>query len=327
MNSSIFLIDKGYINQKQYEFILGNPDSHRKRVFYTLPKVHKPEPSWFIQGKMPPGRPIVSDINSPTQQIAKFISTKLKGLSCAHPSFIKDTYHFLEKLRSMKFPKHAALVTLDVKSLYTNIDNEKGLEALRKAMGRHPDPSRPDKELLNLIKICLTHNVFSFNGKDYLQQNGAAMGHGFCVEYANIYMAEWEAGASQGCPLLPMFWVRFIDDLFLVWTHGYDAFIEFYNHINSHDPSIKLTFEYDVDRIDFLDVSVYKGLNFSKNGVFDTKVFFKETDSHQLLHKTSFHPKHVFKSVVRSQVLRFHRICNNSFDFDLACTTLKNKRV
>ena len=302
--------------------MLGTPDSHRKRVFYTLPKVHKPQSSWFIPNKMPPGRPIVSDINSPTQNVAKFISSKLKSLSCAHPSFIKDSYDFLEKLRSIKCPKDAALVTLDVKSLYTNIDNEKGIEALRRAMQKHPDPARPDTELINLIKICLTHNVFTFNGKDYLKKNGAAMGHGFCVEYSNIYMAEWESGATENYPILPLFWVRFIDDIFLIWTHGYEPFLEFFNHLNSHDPSIKLSFEYRTDSIDFLDITVYKGLNFSETNVFDTKVFFKETDSHQLLHKESFHPKHIFSSVVKSQVLRFHRICNNNFDFDLACSTL-----
>lgn len=320
--SLIDLLDKRQIQKKQFDFLLGDPDSHRKRIFYTLPKIHKPMQSWFMPNKVPPGRPIISDVSSPTHQIAKFISSKLKDLASSHPSYLKDTYDFLNKLKALNIPANSTLVTLDVKSLYTNIDNDKGLNALKNSMEKHPDPNRPDLELLDLIKICLTHNIFTFNNKEYLQNNGAAMGHAFCVEYANVYMAEWESKALDSFALLPIFWVRFIDDIFLIWTHGYDSFLEFFNSLNSIDPSIQLTFEYQTESINFLDVTIYKGYQFEKSNVFDTKVFFKETDSHQLLHKDSFHPKHTFSSVVKSQVLRFYRICNNLFDFDLACSTL-----
>ncbi len=316
------MLEKGFIKKSQYEFLLGDSDSHRNRVFYTLPKIHKSIDSWFIPNQSPPGRPIVSDVSSETNEVAKFLSYHLKELASSHPSYLKDTYHFISKIRNLKIPANCALVTLDVKSLYTNIDNKKGIAAVRRMMKKYPNPNRPDSQILKLLELCLSHNTFEFNGKRYIQKNGAAMGHAYCVEYANIYMADWEENVLKKCTLKPLLWVRFIDDIYILWPHGYDSFQQFFNVLNSHDESIQLTSDYQNESINFLDVVTYKGVNFDSEGILDTRVHFKDTDSHQLLHHNSFHPKHTFKSVVKSQVLRFFRICNNLFDFNSACNIL-----
>lgn len=315
------LFDKKILARSQFNFLCNSVDSSSNRLFYTLPKIHKPRSSWF-DPKTPPGRPIVSDVSSPTYQIGKYISKALEPLATKHPSYIRDTYHFLDQLGSMRFPDNCALVTLDVKSLYTNIDNVKGIKAVARAMRLHPDIDRPDTELLRLLSICLNHNTFSFNGKSYRQNNGCAMGHPYAVHYANIYMALLEKDVLASCPLSPLFYVRFIDDIFLIWQHGFDAFKDFLLLFNSRDDSIQLTYDYNVYSITFLDVYIYKGLRFLQDGIFDSSVFFKPTDTHQLLHKKSFHPRHTFASIVKSQVLRFYRLCNNLFDFDIACQTL-----
>lgn len=67
---------------------------------------------------------------------------------------------------------------------------------------------------------------------------------------------------------------------------------------NSMDPTIKFEENISIDSLDFLDVTVYKGRNFHLNGYLDTKVFLKETDTHQLLHMASYHPNHTFKSII-----------------------------
>lgn len=35
----------------------------------------------------------------------------------------------------------------------------------------------------------------------------------------------------------------------------------------------------------------------------------KKTDAHSLLHKYSFHPRHTFKGIIKSQLIRFYLIC------------------
>ena len=86
--------------------------------------------------------------------------------------------------------------------------------------------------------------------------------------------------------------------------------------------TVKLKATIDHNSIDFLDETVYEGPTFSNTNCLDTKVFSKPTDTHQLLHKASFHPKHTFSGISKSQILRFHRICTNHQDFTAATSTL-----
>ena len=64
---------------------------------------------------------------------------------------------------------------------------------------------------------------------------------------------------------------------------------------------------------------VYKGNRFKETRTFDTKVYFKPTDTLELLHKKSHHPNHTFKGLIKSQILRYVRICNNKQDVTIAC--------
>ena len=73
--------------------------------------------------------------------------------------------------------------------------------------------------------------------------------------------------------------------------------------------------------IDFLDVNIFKAPQFNLKGILDTKVYIKPTDTHKLLHKSSYHPKHTFKGIVQSQIIRFYK-SNNTSDFDNACSIL-----
>lgn len=86
--------------------------------------------------------------------------------------------------------------------------------------------------------------------------------------------------------------------------------------------TIKLKATTSYTNIDFLDVATFKGPNFSETKKLDTKVYFKPTDSHALLHMSSFHPKHTFRGILKSQLIRFRRICSNRDDCDTATKTL-----
>ena len=87
----------------------------------------------------------------------------------------------------MKVKEGAFIATIDVDSLYTNIDNTNGLEAVKQIFNKNPDPKRPDKKLL---KINLENNDFEFNSQWYLQTWGISMGKKFTPNYANLLLAE-----------------------------------------------------------------------------------------------------------------------------------------
>ena len=319
------LIDKSYINEKQYDYLSAKKDS-RERHLYTLPKIHKnPETEWFIPNTIPKGRPIISDCASESYFVSEYIDHFLMPLSMKHDAYLKDTTDFVEKIKKLRVPANAYLISIDVQSMYTNIDNDSGLLAVKKAFDRHPDKSRPDKEILDLLEIGLKRNDFTFNDQVYLQCSGTAMGKRWAPSYANLFMAQWEREVLPGCPLSPIFYQRFLDDIFLVWTHSLDEFWQFFNILNNYHPSIKLTAEVSDKSINFLDTTVFKSENIAETNKLDIKVYFKKTDTHQLLYKSSFHPKHTFSGIIKSQILRFHRICTRTTDFNQACYLVFSK--
>ena len=312
---------KKFLTKKQAEH-LKVPHNPRERRFYLLPKVHKDRSKWAYNHLTPPGRPIVSDCNSDTYNISKYIDYFLNPLATAHPSYIKDTTDFLLKLSNIKPQPNSFLITLDVESLYTNINNVSGLKAVEEAFRKNPDTKRPDEEIIKLLSHSLKYNDFIFNNQYYLQTGGTAMGKKFAPNYANIFMAKWENEVLKKCPKQPQAYFRFLDDIFIIWPHSRDDLNEFMQVLNSHDENINLKCTISEESIDFLDVTVFKGDQFYHNGTLDSKVFFKPTDTHELLHKHSYHPRHTFKSIIKSQIVRFYRICTHKIDFDRACTTL-----
>ena len=309
------------ISNKQYQY-LAPPSNPRERRFYLLPKIHKHKNVWTNNQKMPPGRPIVSDCSSDTYKVSEYIDHFLAPLAKKHPSYIKDTSHFLDKLAQLKIPPNSLLITLDVESLYTNIDNKEGLKAVKRAFENHPDPGRPDQAILSLLKICLENNDFMFNNRWFLQVGGTAMGKKFAPNYANLFLAKWEEEIAKKCHKKPLCFFRYLDDIFLIWHHPESDFWDYLNILNQHHPDIKLKHTLSAHSIDFLDVTVFKGKQFRAKRVLDTKVYFKPTDTHELLHKKSYHPKHTFRAIVKSQIIRFHRICTNPEDFHHACKVL-----
>ncbi|KAK2913189.1 hypothetical protein Q8A73_007302, partial [Channa argus] len=271
------LHDKRFINAKQKTYLLGDQEP-RARLFYMLPKIHKDPAKWSKPYEIPPGRPIVSDCN--------------------------NTYDFVEKTKQLRIPLDAILFTMDIDSLYTNIDIQEGIQAVKNVFQKYPDRRRPDRELLQLLEINLRRNDFEFNGEYFLQTKGTAMGKKFAPAYK------------------PLHYYRYLDDIWGLWTHSGPDFELFLATLNNHNSSIQLKSTTNNRSIDFLDTTTFKGKNFTQTNQLDIKVFFKDTDTHALLFKTSFHPKHTFAGLVKSQLLRFHRICTQEEDFTQATKTL-----
>ena len=101
----------------------------------------------------------------------------------------------------------------------------------------------------------------------------------------------------------------------MIWEHSEESFLKFVNLLNSHHPSITVKVEMDKQSINFLDKTVFKGNRFTSDGMLDTKVYFKPTDTLELLYKNSYHPPHTFSRIIKSQ-MSYQRICNNQRDVE-----------
>ena len=111
---------------------------------------------------------------------------------------------------------------------------------------------------------------------------------------------------------------RYIDDIFFLWEHGENKLKSFIDKINKAYPTIKFTAEWSKTSINFLDVTVTL-----IEGVIETDLFVKPTDSHQYLQSSSCHPFHCKKGIPYSQALRLNRICSETNSFDKRCNDLE----
>ncbi len=163
-------------------------NSPRTAALYLLPKIHKNK-------ILPPGRPIISENECPTQRTSQFVDFFLQLHLLKIKSYIRDTTDFLIKLIEFEIPDgRYILFTLDVTSLYTNIPQIEGVLAVLYFLEKHHphgvtpfNPSIPD-----LLELILKLNNFEFNGEHYLQIGGTAMGTKVAPSLANIFMGDFE---------------------------------------------------------------------------------------------------------------------------------------
>ena len=49
--------------------------------------------------------------------------------------------------------------------------------------------------------------------------------------------------------LKPLVWLRYTDDIFLIWTHSEEELKNIMGELNSFDTNVKLTYEYSDKRV------------------------------------------------------------------------------
>ena len=291
------------IDNTTYKFLTTDTRARTPHL-YLLPKIHKQDI---------PGRPIISGCGGPTARLSQFADHLLKPLLNHIPAYIQDTTHFLRRIFTLNhdLPENIILITIDVKSLYTSIPNDQGIQACLDMLKDHNTlTSELEQYITNILTHILTKNAFTFNDEHFLQIHGTAMGSPMAPTYANIFMAVLEKELLLKAPngLIPIEWIRFIDDIFAIWTHGLDKLQHFLTYINEFHPTIKFDYTYSLETVNFLDTTIY----INSNNKLESDLYIKPTDRTLLLHNNSFHPQSCKNSIIYSQALRYRRIITDN---------------
>ena len=291
-----------HINEHTFKF-LTPPIKPQTSLFYILPKIHKPSI---------PGRPIVSSINSLTENISEFLTLCIQPLVTKLKSHIKDTTHFLKKIKS--YPQirgDTLLVSADIISLYTNIPHEEGIDACIYFIEKYRTtlPSfTPNKTILKtLFLFVLENNYFEFENILYKQLFGTAMGTKMAPPYTNLflgYLEETKILASTYKTFIELY-VRFLDDIFFIWNGTTKQLKTFFDFLNNIHPTIKFTYNVSNTSTNFLDSTIYID---TQTKYLYSKLYTKPTDTRTLLHYDSYYPKHTKTSIIYSQVIRYRTI-------------------
>ena len=299
---------RGEITQKVKDFLII--DEPRTPELYLLPKIHK-------ETLPVPGRPIVSANESHTERISAFVDHFIAPIVKQGRSYVRDTGDFLRKIGELEsLTGNEILTTLDVSSLYTNIPNDEGCEATYHALlkNRGVDVHPSNLSITELLSQVLTYNNFRFNGRNYLQVGGTAMGTKLAPSYANIFMSSFENKHVYTYHLQPLMWLRYINDVFCIWQHGKKELDDFLIHLNSVHRSIKFTCDQSDSSVNFLDTTVKV-----VNRKLTTTLYVKPTDRNNYLPFDSAHPYHCKKGLPYGQFLRIRRICSTENDFQGHC--------
>ena len=125
------------------------------------------------------------------------------------------------------------------------------------------------------------------------------MGTRVAPSYANTFMGWFKDNFVYTHLTQPMVWKRFIDEIFVIWTHGEETLSRFIQHLNNCLPSIKFEAEQSTEKVNILDVTVSLGVENSM----ETDLYTKPTDRHKYLDNHSAHPKHCRDGIPFSQFL------------------------
>ena len=161
------------------------------------------------------------------------------------------------------------------------------------------------KVITTFLSLILTLKNFMFNCKNYLQIKGCPIGTICTPSYANIFMDHFERkyiypyleGLSQS-------YLRFIDDIFFIWTGSKDQLITFLNDLNTKHNSIKFEYKIAQSNIPFLDTDVY-----FKNNRLYINICRKETDRQKFFRIDSEHPISLRSRIPYRQVLKVKSTC------------------
>ena len=148
--------------------------------------------------------------------------------------------------------------------------------------------------------------------------------------YACIFMDKLEKAMLASQQFTPMWWKRYIDDIFKIWIHGEKELRDFIIVLNTLHPTIKFTFEMaretvnsrffdDLDEVSLLEGKAVHFLDLSiwiENNQIQSDLYCKPTDCHQYLSFDSCHPYHVKKSIIYSQALRIKGLCSSVDHFE-----------
>ena len=293
--------------------------------FYPMLKIHKVKKEDLLPGVDPPARLVTSLREGVAKRSDVFLADHfLKELEkdfCK--DLLLDTSDALRWLDTAdtnlntETKKTMKCFTFDFKSLYDSLDPNLVKEALAYAMDtcRLWWSTELKEWIMSLIEFSLRASIAKYDDAWYKQNNGVPTGGSLCVQIANItiFYAMFKKVYSQEYMMTHISEIkRYIDDGIGFFFGSERQFDNWLNDVNVNIGTLGLTidesnFQEPTNYINFLDIQFC----FDSEGVLQTDLHTKETDSRSYLNFTSAHPNHTFSGNVYAQCLRLRRIINS----------------
>ena len=179
--------------------------------FYGTVKLHKLKNDSTVDDL--PIQPIVSNINTASYQLAKYLTKILSPLSTSEYT-VKSTSNFITYIKGQNIPNNFKLISFDVTSLFTNVPLDFTIDVILKRIyeKNEVNTNMPKQQMRDLL-LLFTKNVhFSYNGDIYTKADGVAMGLPLGPVLAGMFMVELERATLPTLREHMSSWKRYVDD-------------------------------------------------------------------------------------------------------------------
>lgn len=292
------ILSRSALGKRLIHLLEEDPKAPRMR---GLPKVHKPNV---------PMRPITSGIGSAPHRLAKILAKPLSGaLGNISGSHLRNSGDLKERLSSVSF-KNKKLVSFDVTSLFTEVPVNEALDAVRTAIAStNVELPLPEGDFIQLVELCVRFNLFEYDGDEFRQIHGMAMGSPLSAVMASLFMEVLESGPIREVIGRHVTWLRYVDDTLVILPRRTDT-TRLLERLNSIHDRIKFTMEEEGNdnTIPFLDTRIHR-----RDDSVAFSVFRKSTNRDDFVHYFSGHDVGTKSGTVIGFFLRALRICDVEF--------------
>ncbi len=166
--------------------------------------------------------------------------------------------------------------------------------------------------IMELLRHSMDKCYFVWDGTLYKQRDGLPMGGRLSPILANIFMEHLEYGVLSTFQFVPKLYLRYVDDVFIIWDKDRGPHDSFLQALNCQDPNIIMTEELEKDSsLPFLDVLVTRPTFHSdgmKNMPMNLAIYRKPTHIDRYLHYSSAYPPGIKRNGFTGLCLRASQI-------------------
>ena len=265
-----------------------------------------------------PLRPIVSMINTPEYNLARYLDGIIKPLIPSKYS-ISSNVEFLEQLRNVEYEDGDFCISYDVVSLFTNVPLDLTISIVADELYADDNinkPPMPKKSFVLLLRDA-TGGMFQHRQEVYQHCDGVSMGNPLAPTLANFFLGFLERNLFTTTPgstkdILksePKLYLRYVDDVFCVFKSSAN-YKQFLSKLNNLHPNLKFTFEFGGSTLPFLDTRITL-----KSPTFESTIYRKKTNTNVVINYSATAPTQWKRALAKWFLNRAVKICSNNEHF------------
>jgi len=189
-----------------------------------------------------------------------------------------------------------------------------------------------------MLALSFIHDFtfMEWKGEIFRQVSGTSMGSGAAPALACLYLSLLELTLlspdgvflrKDACDgYAPLFFCRYIDDAGGKWSGNrasLDMFIALLQELAR--PSISWTSVVSHVSINFLDITIAKGVDFEQSGIFEVSQYQKPANLYQYILPASGHLRQVFRNLIVGETIRLLRSSSVEATYALGLVAFKGR--